>query len=190
MLLLLCFCQDQHHYMLIHVLHGSVLAGTTALFSCWCTARLTTACRLPFLSLQEHLVGLLMAQQRHNQVMQALAAVIAAAASLLLAAAGAGPLWPVQLVGWVLLAAVVVLVAPRLLEAVPSSIAGSMLGRTVQPDASSLDTCRTLIPQQSNKGTPKLDRVGPWTRVCQHSFRTVLILSQLAGGCFHVVLLV
>jgi hypothetical protein len=109
--------------------------------------------------LQEHMVGLLVAQQRHNQVMQGLAAVIAAAASLLLAAAGASPLWPVQLAGWVLLAAVVVLVAPRLLEAVPGSIAAGMLGRKAQPTQGSLDTCRALIPQPSNKGAPKLDRV-------------------------------
>jgi Zn-dependent protease with chaperone function len=111
------------------------------------------------LPLQEHLVGLLMAQQQHNHVMQALAAVIAAAASLLLAAAGASTLWPVQLAGWALLAAVVVLAAPRLLEAVPGSIAADMLGRKVQLAEGPLDTCRTLVPQPSNKGAPKLDRV-------------------------------
>jgi hypothetical protein len=123
-------------------------------------AIVVTARYLMLLPLQEHLVGLLMAQQRHNHVMQGLAAVIAAAASLLLAAAGAGPLWPVQLTGWVLLAAVVVLAAPRLLEAAQqSSIAGSMLGRATQHAESSLDTCRALMPQQSNKAAPKLDRV-------------------------------
>ncbi|KAF6256540.1 hypothetical protein COO60DRAFT_1640616 [Scenedesmus sp. NREL 46B-D3] len=110
-------------------------------------------------ALQEHMVGLLMAQQRHNQVMQGLAAVLAAASSLLLAAAGVGPLWPVQLAGWALLAAVVVLAAPRLLEAVPGSIAAGMLGRAAQPAAGSLDACRTLVPQHSSKGAPKLDRV-------------------------------
>lgn len=143
----------------VGMLQGGVLAGSTAQLRLWCKLH-PTACSLLLLPpLQEHLVGLLMAQQRHNQVMQALAGVIAAAASLLLAAAGTGPLWPVQLVGWVLLAAVVVLVAPRLLEAVPRSIAGGMLGRAAQPAEGSVDTCRTLMPQQSNKGAPKLDRV-------------------------------
>eukprot|EP00882_Tetradesmus_deserticola_P032080 GHRQ01036302.1.p1 GENE.GHRQ01036302.1~~GHRQ01036302.1.p1 ORF type:complete len:612 (+),score=263.71 GHRQ01036302.1:294-2129(+) len=110
-------------------------------------------------ALQEHLVGLLMAQQRHNQVMQAFAAVTAAAASLLLAAAGAGPLWPVQLAGWALAAAVAVLAAPGLVAAAPSRLAAGMLGRVPQPAEELFNACRTATPQHSNKGAPKLDQV-------------------------------
>lgn len=96
-------------------------------------------------------MGLLMAQQTHNQCMHALVTITAAASSLLLVVSAASLAWPVQLLAFTLLAAVAALSMPKLMRAAPDSPAAGILGRTGTGSSSAAlaDACNPLMVQPS-----------------------------------------
>ncbi|KAF8065930.1 hypothetical protein HT031_002991 [Scenedesmus sp. PABB004] len=78
-------------------------------------------------ALQEHMVGLLVAQQAHQHAMLVLAAAIAASAALLLAAVAPPGAWALQAAGAALLLVVAAVAAPRRLHLAPHGVAARLL---------------------------------------------------------------
>eukprot|EP00878_Enallax_costatus_P041543 GHUV01048351.1.p1 GENE.GHUV01048351.1~~GHUV01048351.1.p1 ORF type:complete len:503 (+),score=145.78 GHUV01048351.1:263-1771(+) len=105
-------------------------------------------------ALQEHIVGMLRAQQTHNQSFQLLGTIIATSACLSLATSSSS--WPIPLLGCIMLAVVVLVVLPNCFDISIGHVVAALRSR--RPAAVEDGTeLQQQLGRQSSRTMPTLD---------------------------------